>query len=49
MSATIAVIASALLAAQSGSLEAAAQAFDDAQLHHDRGAISGFLAQIFNT
>lgn len=47
MSATIAVIASALLAAQSGSLEAAAQAFDDAQLHHDRGAISGFLAPDF--
>jgi hypothetical protein len=47
MSATVAVLASALLAAQSGSLEAAAQAFDDAQLHHDRAAISGFLAPDF--
>jgi hypothetical protein len=41
------MLASALLAAQSGSLEVAAQAFDDAQLHHDRAAISGFLAPDF--
>src|ERR1700735_2002031 len=47
MSATIVVLASALLGAQSGSLETAAQAFDDAQLHHDRAAISSFLAPDF--
>jgi Domain of unknown function (DUF4440) len=47
VSAVIAVLASSLLAVQTGSLEAAAQAFDDAQLHHDRAAISGFLAADF--
>jgi hypothetical protein len=47
MSATIVMFASALLGAQSGSLETAAQAFDDAQLHHDRAAISSFLAPDF--
>jgi hypothetical protein len=47
MSATLALLASSLLAAQAGSLEAAAQAFDDAQLHHDRAVISGFLAPDF--
>jgi hypothetical protein len=47
MSATIVLLASALLTAQSGSLEAAAQAFDDAQQNHNRAAISGFLAPDF--
>jgi ketosteroid isomerase-like protein len=47
MTATIALLASSLLAAQAGSLEAAAQAFDEAQQNHDRAAISGFLAPDF--
>jgi ketosteroid isomerase-like protein len=47
MSVVIAVLASSLLGAQAGSLEAAAQAFDDAQQRRDRTAISGFLAPDF--
>jgi hypothetical protein len=47
MSALLAVLASAVINAQSGSLEIAAQAFDDAQLHHDGAAISDFLAPDF--
>jgi hypothetical protein len=43
----IAVLASAVLGAQAGSLEAAAQAFDDAQQNHDRETISRFLAPDF--
>ena len=41
------LLAAALLDAQHGSLQAAAQAFDDAQLHHDRRAIDSFLAPDF--
>lgn len=47
MSALIAVLASAVINAQGGSLAIAAQAFDDAQLHHDRAVISSFLAPDF--
>ena len=42
-----ALAVSAALAAQGGSLRVAAQAFDDAQLHHDRAAIDAFLAPDF--
>jgi ketosteroid isomerase-like protein len=34
-------------AMQTGTLEQASQSFDDAQLHHDRAAISAFLAPDF--
>ncbi|HEY2533574.1 MAG TPA: nuclear transport factor 2 family protein [Xanthobacteraceae bacterium] len=47
MGALIAVLAFAVINAQGGSLETAAQAFDDAQLHHDRAVISSFLAPDF--
>ena len=42
-----ALVASAALAAQQGTLATAAQAFDDAKLHHDRSAIDAFLAPDF--
>jgi hypothetical protein len=42
-----ALTAAALIDAQTGSLQAAAQAFDDAQLRHDRRAIESFLAPDF--
>lgn len=42
-----AALASAALAAQLGSLQTAARAFDDAQLHHDRAAVDAFLAPDF--
>jgi ketosteroid isomerase-like protein len=47
VSVVIAVLASAVLGAQAGSLEAAAQAFDAAQQNHDRETISRFLAPDF--
>lgn len=37
----------ALTSLQTGSLEQAAKAFDDAQLHHDRAVIDAFLAADF--
>jgi Domain of unknown function (DUF4440) len=42
-----AMAASMALSAQTGSLEAASEAFDNAQLHHDRAAIESFLAPDF--
>ena len=42
-----ALMAAALIDAQSGSLPAAAKAFDDAQQNHDRPAIESFLALDF--
>lgn len=40
-------MAAALLNPQRGSLQTAAKAFDDAQLHHDRALIDRFLAPDF--
>ncbi len=42
-----ALLAATALSGQHGSLEAAAQAFDDAQLHHDHAIIDSFLAPDF--
>jgi hypothetical protein len=47
MSVLFAVLASTVLNMQAGTLEEASQAFDDAQLHHDRAAIDHFLAADF--
>ena len=47
MTVLAALAATAALTAGAGSLDTAAQAFDDAQLHHDRAAIESFLAPDF--
>lgn len=47
MSFVIALAAAAVFDAQRGAFQAAAKAFDDAQLHHDRRAIDRFLAPDF--
>lgn len=43
----VALAAAGVADPQRGSLATAAQAFDDAQLHHDRGRIDSFLAPDF--